>query len=55
MRDIIAFLTTLILGYICFIGLIFFLGKLFFPFFTGDELRRKENRWKRHRASMGAR
>jgi len=41
MNEIISFLTALILGYICFIGAVFFLGKLFFPLRTKDELKKQ--------------
>ncbi|HEU5291207.1 MAG TPA: hypothetical protein VFU05_11220 [Cyclobacteriaceae bacterium] len=55
MKDIIIFLTTLFLGYICFIGLVFFLGRLFFPVFGKGELKRKAIRWKKDRVSITTR
>jgi CheY-like chemotaxis protein len=43
MRDIIALLTEFFLGYICFIGAVFFLARLFFPL-AKDELNKQKMR-----------
>lgn len=43
MSNVIYFLIISTIGYICFIGIVFFLGKLFFPFFTKEELEKRKN------------
>lgn len=41
MQDVILFLIVFIIGYICFVVIVLVLGKLFFPFFTKEELAEK--------------
>jgi hypothetical protein len=41
MNDIILFLSVFVFGYICFITIVFFMVKLFFPFFTEAELKNR--------------
>jgi hypothetical protein len=41
MKDFILFATTFIIGYLCFIGLVAVLFKLFFPFYTKEELEQQ--------------
>ena len=43
MSDVIFFLFVFIIGYICFIGIVLVLGKLFFPFYTKEELAKKRH------------
>jgi hypothetical protein len=40
MSDVILFLFVFIIGYICFIGIVILARRLFFPFFTKDQLAR---------------
>ena len=42
MKDIILILTAYIVGYICFMISMVFLIKLFFPFFTKEELKKRK-------------
>jgi ABC-type transporter Mla subunit MlaD len=41
MENVILFLIVFIMGYICFVVIVLVLGKLFFPFFTNEELAEK--------------
>jgi hypothetical protein len=41
MKDIFLFVSIFIIGYICFIGVIVGLFKLFFPFLTKEELEQR--------------
>jgi len=41
MKDIIIFLIVFVLSYLSFIGGVFVLGKLLFPFFTKEELKKR--------------
>jgi hypothetical protein len=43
MKDIILFATVFIISYLCFIGIIVGLFKLFFPFLTKEELEQHNN------------
>ncbi len=43
MNDIILFVTVFIIGYLCFIGIVVGLFKLFFPFLTKEELEQRNN------------
>lgn len=43
MKDVILFLNVFIIGYICFLGIVFVLVKLFFPFFTKEEHERRKS------------
>ncbi len=43
MENVILFLFVFIIGYICFIGMAVVLGKLFFPFYTKEELAKKRH------------
>jgi len=42
MKDIFLFASVFIIGYICFVGVIVGLFKLFFPFFTKEDFFTKE-------------
>jgi hypothetical protein len=42
MKDLILFATTFIIGYLCFIGIVAILFKLFFPFYTKEELEQQK-------------
>lgn len=54
MKDVILLLTALFLGYICFVGVVFLLGRLFFPFLTKEELKQHRMNLKKHKALMEA-
>jgi len=43
MNDIIVFSAVLMVGYLCFMGIVVFLGKVFFPFLTKEELEKRNN------------
>ncbi len=43
MKDVILFLIVFIIGYICFVSIVFFMSKLFFPFFTKEEHEKRNN------------
>ncbi len=43
MRDVIFLAIVFLISYICFIGILFGLFKLFFPFFTKEELEQRNN------------
>lgn len=42
MKDIILILTAYMVGYVCFMISVIFLIKLFFPFFTKEELEKRK-------------
>ncbi len=42
MNDVILFLFVFIIGYLCFLGIILSARRLFFPFFTKDEMARNK-------------
>jgi hypothetical protein len=44
MVDLVKIMATLLGGYAVFMGLIVILIKVFFPFFTKEELRKQKNR-----------
>lgn len=41
MNDIILFLSVFVFGYICFMIVVVLMVKLFFPFFTEEELKNR--------------
>jgi hypothetical protein len=41
MKDIVVLLTVFAIGYIAFVIVVIFLGKLIFPFLTKEELERR--------------
>ncbi len=55
MKDIFSLLTALILGYICFMGVVFFVGKLIFPFLTKEELKKRNIDLKRRTTLLSER
>jgi CheY-like chemotaxis protein len=43
MKDVLLFVTVFLIGYLCFIGIVFGLLKLFFPFFTKEEIEQRSD------------
>jgi len=49
MKDILLFLSAIFLGYICFASAGLFLGQLFFPFLSKEELKKRKMELKRQK------
>ncbi len=43
MIDVILFLFVFIIGYLCFMSIVLFMIKMFFPFFTKEELEKRNS------------
>ncbi len=41
MKDVIMLIAVFVIGYMSFLLVVFFLGKLIFPFLTEEELKRR--------------
>jgi hypothetical protein len=41
MNDFVLFLIAFVLGYLAFMGIIIFIGKIIFPFFTKEEQNKR--------------